>query len=121
MANTNMKLALDVVSNVATTIVQFGDPLPEVIGPFVVGDVIYTGAIKAYVDAQFGGNEGLTDEFTRDVVFKSICTGLLIYIANEFTAGPVGVVDGTLNAVVSYLASNGLQDVGFRTGGNTRV
>lgn len=111
MTTTNIKLALDVFSNVITTTAQFGEPLPEVIAPFVVGDIIYTGAIKSYVDAQFGGNEGMTDEFTRDVVFKSLSTSLLVFIANQFTGGPVGVIDGTLNAVVSYLASNGIQDM----------
>lgn len=108
--NQNIKLGLDIVSNIATTIAQYDEPLPNVIGPFIVGDLLYTNAIKAYVDSQFSGNEGLTDAFSREIMFKSISTSLIIFITNQFSGGSVDVIGGTLNAMVSFLVSNGIQD-----------
>lgn len=105
------KLAIDIVSNVITTTAQFGEPELTVIAPFVASDVIYSGAIKDYVSINFGGNEGLTDEYTRDVVMKTALTGFLVWISQVFTGQGVGLLEGTLNAFVSYTASNGIQDL----------
>jgi hypothetical protein len=105
------KLMIDVVSNVITTTAQFGDPELTVIAPFIASDIIYSGAIKDYVSINFGGNEGLTDEYTRDVVMKTALTGFLVWVSQVFTGQGVGLLEGTLNAFVSYTASNGIQDL----------
>jgi hypothetical protein len=107
----DVKLALDVGANVLTTTAQFGEPSLTVIAPFVASDVMYSFAIKQYIDDNFGGNEGITDQFTRDIVFKTVISGFTVWLAQTFTGEGVGLLEGTLNALVSYTSSNGVQDI----------
>jgi len=107
----DIKLVLDLLSNVVTTTAQFGEPDISVIAPFIASDLMYSAGIKSYITNNFGGNEGLTDEYTRDIVLKTAITGFVIWISQQFTGQGVGILDGTLNALVSYTASDGVQDV----------
>ena len=105
------KLGIDIITNVITTTAQFGEPSLTVIAPFVASDLLYSFAIKNYIQDNFGGNDGITDEFTRDIVFKSVITGFTVWLTQTFTGQGVGLLEGTLNGVVSYTASNGFQDI----------
>lgn len=108
----DVKLALDIATNILVTTAQFGQPNPTVIGPFIASDLMYSFAIKQYIDDNFGGEDGgLADEFSRDIFFKTFMTGLTVWITQVFTGEGVGIVDASLNAAVSYTASNGFQDI----------
>jgi hypothetical protein len=105
------KLVMDAISNVVTTTAQFGEPLPTVIVPYIASDLLYSKAIKTYIDNNYGGNEGLTDDLSREIVVKTALTGVVIWLSQTFTGQGVGLLEGTLNALVSYSASNGIQDI----------
>lgn len=105
------KLLTDIAANVVATTAQFGEPELTVIAPFIASDIIYSGAIKDYITVNFGGDEGLTDSYTRDVIMKTTLTGFVIWVSQLFTGQGVGLLEGTLNAFVSYTASNGVQDI----------
>ena len=105
------KLVFDIITNIVTTTAQFGQPSPTVVGPFAAGDLIYSYSIKNYITNNFGSNEGVTDEFSRDILMKTVLTGFIIWITQIFTDSGVGLLDGTLNALISYTASNGFQNI----------
>jgi len=105
------KLALDVFSNMVTTLAQTGKIDFTITAPFVGSDLLYSFAIKQYIQDNFGGSEGLADEFSRDTFFKTFITGFIIWLTQTFTGTGSGLVIGTLNALVSYTASDGLQDI----------
>ena len=93
------------------TTAQFGSPDLTVIAPFVAGDLLYSSAIKQYVTNNFGGNAGISDEYARDIILKTTITGFTIWISQTFTGQGIGLLEGTLNAFVSYTASNGFIDI----------
>ena len=105
------KLLLDIGCNVVTTTAQFGEPLPSVLVPFIASDFLYSGAIKNYVDNNWGGNEGISDELSRDIIVKTALTGSIVWVSQLFTGEGVGLLQASLNALVSYSASNGVQDL----------
>jgi hypothetical protein len=104
-------LLADISANLLTTTAQFGEPELTVIAPFIGGDLLYTAGVKQYVDDNYSGQQGLTDEWVRDVAGKTVVTTLAIWITGLFTGSGTGVIDGGLNALVSYTASSGVQEL----------
>lgn len=105
-------LLVDAAVSAATSVVQLGEPSAVVIGPTIAADVLYSAAIESYVQREFGGQGGpLEDSYTRDVLAKSAIATGISFVVNSYTGGEVDIFSSVINSLVTFTASNGIQNL----------
>jgi hypothetical protein len=104
-------IAIDALTSISASTVQFGAPQPAVVLPVIAGDILYSGAIRAYIDLEFGGvNAPLQDEFARDIVAKTAIVAGLSFLVNQFVGGEVDILAAVVNGFVTFAAGNGVKE-----------
>lgn len=105
-------LGIDAVASIAASTAQFGSPQPSIVLPVLAGDLLYTAAIKDYIDREFGGhNAALANEYSRSILARSVIVTGLSFFANQFLGGEVDILGAAVNSVVTFTAAGGIREV----------